>query len=196
VEDNIKRTRDTLILEALLPVIREGKDEVSIAVQDIEIALKLRRVDLVAIDPHLEVTRDATLANLLEELCNDRHIVVDHNDVRLLLADDLGELEKAEALTLLLLRTRLFERSRIDRLNIAGVGAIIRGDGMKLLEAEVRNLHPRELRKLLDNAPCDLAVTGKLVTVGTNKHKLKLALISLAKNKGLRNTLLSRGRSS
>jgi len=59
---------------------------------------------------------------------------------------------------------------------------------MKLLETEVRDLHPRLLSKLLDNAPRDLTVACELMTVGADKHELELALISLTKNERLGNT--------
>ena len=65
VKKHINGTSNSLVLDALLPEGRECKDTVGITVDDIQIHLELRRVDLVNINPDLEGARDAGLANLL-----------------------------------------------------------------------------------------------------------------------------------
>ena len=65
MEEHVNRAGDSLFLEDLLPVGSEGENTVGVAVQDVEKELRLHRVDLIAVDPDLEVPLNPGLANLL-----------------------------------------------------------------------------------------------------------------------------------
>jgi hypothetical protein len=65
VAKNIDWSRHTLVLDTLLPITRKGENAIGVTVQDINKGLKLRIIDLVHIDPDLEIARNTRLANLL-----------------------------------------------------------------------------------------------------------------------------------
>ena len=70
-------------------MVCEGKDTVGITIQNIKISLELCIVDLVTIDPEFERTGYIILPNLFQKLGDYRHIIVDHDNIWLLLSNNL-----------------------------------------------------------------------------------------------------------
>ena len=91
-------------------------------------------------------------------MSDDRHIIVDHDDVRLLAADDVGQHAVAEALL-----QRLLERGGIDDVHAGGVGAEIRREVVEFLEAEVGHVEPGLLHQLPEDSVGDLGIAGELM---------------------------------
>ena len=173
VEQDINGARDTLVLEALLPIGREGEDAISIAVQHIQIHLELGRVDLVDVDPDLEGARDARLADLLEEASDDGHVVVDHHDVGILATDHLRQLREAEALLSLTLLLSL-QASRINHIYIGRIAAVVGRRLRILLEAIVNQADPRLLGELEHEVVGHLGIARELLEVGADEHEVDL----------------------
>ena len=98
MEKNVDGARDALLFEDLLPIGSEGEHAVGVTVKNVQKELGLHRVDLVAIDPDLECTRNSGLANLLQKARDDTEIVVDHDDVGALPTNDIGECLDSETL--------------------------------------------------------------------------------------------------
>jgi len=98
VADDVNRASNTLILETLPPVLGEGKHTIRIAVQNIKESLRLAIVDLVHIDPDLEIARNAALADFLQKSRHHGHVVVDQNYVRLLMANHVRKHIESKAL--------------------------------------------------------------------------------------------------
>jgi len=174
VEQDINGARDTLVLEALLPIGREGEDAVSVAVQHIQIHLELGRIDLVYVDPDLEGARDARLADLLEEARDDGHVVVDHHDVGILATNHLRQLGEAEALLPLPLLLRL-QASRINYIYIGGVAAVVGRRLRILLETIVNQADPRLFGELEHEVVGDLGIASELLEVRAHKHEVNLS---------------------
>jgi hypothetical protein len=89
VKKNIHWARHTLVLETLLPKGGEAEHTVCVAIQDIQEGLRLSRIYLVTVNPDLEITGNTRLANGLHELRNHGHVIINHHDMRLLLANGL-----------------------------------------------------------------------------------------------------------
>ncbi len=174
MQNDINGASDTLVLEALLPVGREGEDTVGVAVQDIQVGLELGGVDLVAVDPDLEGAGDARLTDLLRETSNDRHIVVDKNHVGRLLANYIGQSSEAEPLG-----RWLFECSGINYINIGRIASVIGRSLGKLLEPEMSELEPGLLGEFIHEIVGDLGVSCELLEMGGDKHERELFRIGL-----------------
>ena len=160
MEEDINGARDGLVLECLLPVGAEGEDPVRIPIENVKEALALRCIHLVAVDPDLEVPWNARLANGLHELCYHRHVIVDHDNIRLLLANDIGQNAVAEALL-----ERLLQGRHINNIHAGGIGAETGRKIVELLETEMRDVQPGLLGQLRKNPVGDLGVAGELVGV-------------------------------
>lgn len=167
---DIYGTCDTLILETLFPVGREGKNTVCITVENIQIALKLCVLDLVYVDPDLEIALHTALADLLKETSHNTHIVVDHNDVRLLLANDIRKGLKTEALSKRLLHRRCIQDTDTRRLR-----AMRRRSLRMLLKTEVCDREKGNLGELTNDTVADLALPRKLLDMRTYEEELEFA---------------------
>ena len=174
MQNDIDGASDALVFQTLLPVRREGEDTVRVAVQDIQVGLELRGIDLVAVDPDLEGAGDARLTNLLSETSDDRHVVVDENHVGRLLANYIGQSSEAEPLG-----HRLLESRRIDDINIGRVSSEIRRGLGKLLETEMSELEPGLLGEFIYEIVGDLGVSCELLEVGGDKHEGQLLCLGL-----------------
>ncbi len=71
VKDYINGAIHALILQALLPIRREGKDALRLHIEGVNVSLELRRVHLINIDPGLEVLRNTRLVHLHQKLAYD-----------------------------------------------------------------------------------------------------------------------------
>ena len=98
VEEDVNGTRDTLVLQNLLPIRGEGEDAVGVPIENVQELLGLHGIDLVAVDPDLEGPRNPRFPDFLQELRDDAEVIVNHDDVRTLSADYVGESLDAETL--------------------------------------------------------------------------------------------------
>lgn len=165
---------DSLVLELLLPVGRESEHAIRVAIQDINHGLQLTIVDLVAVDPDLEIPLNPGLADFLQKSRDYRHVVVEHDDIWLLTANALHEMLIAESLLWGGLHGR-----RVNDVNTGGVLAILGGSLRVLLESEMDEIQPGELGELLQNAMGDLGIAGELMSMCTHQHELHLGLCHL-----------------
>ena len=98
MEEHVDGASDALVLQGLLPIGGEGEDAVGIAIENVQELLGLHGVDLVTVDPDLESPRDPRFPDFLQEFRDDAEVVVDHDYVGALSADDVGEGLDAETL--------------------------------------------------------------------------------------------------
>jgi hypothetical protein len=123
----------------LLPVRCKREDTICIAIEKINHSLMLAVVDLVTVDPDLEGPLNSRLANLLQEPCDDGHVIVDHDYMRILLANGLNKTLVAEALL-----RRILKCGCINYIYTCGIGAELRRSLRVALEAEVDEFNPGE----------------------------------------------------
>ena len=145
--ENINGARDSLLLQALLPEGCEGENAVGIAIQIVEEGLVLRGVDLVAVDPDLEGAGQSGLTNLLHEAIHHAQIIVNHDDMRALATDNIGQGLVAEALL-----GRLLEGGGVNHLYAGRIGAKIGMHFGELLESEMRGLEPWMTSQLAEDS--------------------------------------------
>ena len=139
MQENIKRTIHSLILQALPPERGEGKDSLGLQIQHINKHLVLACVHLIAIDPHLEGLGHTGLVDLCEKLGDHGHVIVDHHYIGTQLANHIGQDSEAEPLL-----EGSLERCGINDAHIGWVGAIAALELLlrELLEAEMSHGEP------------------------------------------------------
>ena len=175
--NDVNGASDALILEALLPVFREGEDTVRIAIQNIQESLGLAVLDWVHIDPNFELAGDAALADFLQKTSHHCHIIINQYNIRLLVTNHVREYIEAKTLESLRIGSRatLFHVGSVEHTNTGRIGAVIGRQLRILLEAKVRHRAPRLFGQSLDHVVSDLAITGELMRMSAHQEELELS---------------------